>query len=83
VPASHIVQERSGPNSITLDLSEEQIMQQGSSADKVSPRVYHETASRGYLIPENYSCDMCSAKFKESESLNRHRLDAHKGPVNI
>ena len=30
-----------------------------------------------------YSCDMCAAKFDNSEELQKHRGERHKAPVNI
>ena len=30
-----------------------------------------------------YSCDMCLAKFDNSEELQKHRGESHKAPVNI
>ncbi len=30
-----------------------------------------------------YSCDMCPAKFDNSEELQKHRGESHKAPVNI
>jgi hypothetical protein len=30
-----------------------------------------------------YSCDMCPAKFDNSEQLQKHRGESHKAPVNI
>jgi hypothetical protein len=30
-----------------------------------------------------YSCDMCLAKFDNSEELQKHRGETHKAPVNI
>lgn len=30
-----------------------------------------------------YSCDMCSAKFRDSKHLQLHRKNAHKAPYNI
>jgi hypothetical protein len=31
----------------------------------------------------SYSCDMCPAKFDNSEELQKHRGESHKAPVNI
>ncbi len=30
-----------------------------------------------------YSCDMCTAKFKDPRELQEHRAESHKAPVNI
>ena len=48
-----------------------------------SPPAQIVSIALDHPLPSHYSCDMCSAKFKYAESLNKHRLAAHKGPGNI